>query len=311
MQCPNKCNSKPYIHGRHGKQNTPRFKCSRCGRTFSESKKTCAALNIPSATIYRILSCLTEGCGIRATARLNDVHPETVLKVLRIAGTKAAMVLDDELRNVRASFVQIDEVWTFVKKKQRSITPGDHPDYGDQWAFLAITENKLIANYALGKRDPETASDFITSLRERIPGTFQLTADGWTVYVPLIEDVFGADIHFAQEVKDYGMIESGRERYSPSKLKSVKRTVVTGDPDPDMITTAHIERGNLTLRTRMRRFTRLASGFSKKKAYLAAALALHIFAYDFLTIHSTIRCTAAMAAGIVESVWTWADLFAN
>jgi len=94
-------------------------------------------------------------------------------------------------------------------------------------------------------------------------------------------------------------------------IKGVKRTVVTGDPDPDMITTAHIERGNLTLRTRMRRFTRLASGFSKKKAYLACALALHIFAYDFLTVHSTIKQTPAQASGLAESVWTWADLFAN
>ena len=149
-RCPQGCNSKPYIHGHHGKQNTPRFKCPRCGKTFSQSKRVCESLNIPKETVYRILSCLTEGCGVRATARLNQVHPETVLKVLRIAGEKAEGILDRKLRNIRATQVQIDEAWTFVGKKQRSVRPDDHPDHGDQWCFLAITEHKLITAYALG-----------------------------------------------------------------------------------------------------------------------------------------------------------------
>src|SRR5215216_1773778 len=101
-RCPQGCNVRPNIHGHYGKQNAPR-----CGKTFSQSKKVCRSLNIPKETVYRILSCLTEGCGVRATARLNGVHPETVLKVLRIAGTKAEKVLDQKVRNVRASFVQI------------------------------------------------------------------------------------------------------------------------------------------------------------------------------------------------------------
>ena len=308
-QCPQGCNSKPYIHGRHGKQNTPRFKCPRCGKTFSQSKRVCESLNIPKETVYRILSCLTEGCGVRATARLNQVHPETVLKVLRIAGEKAESILDQKLRNIRATQVQIDEAWTFVQKKQRSVQPDEHPDHGDQWCFLAITEHKLITAYALGKRDPETAYIFISGLRDRVEGRFQLTSDGWRVYVPIIEYVCGGSVDYGWEIKDYGTAEESRERYSPSKLKTVKREVISGRPDMDAITTAHVERNNLTLRTRMRRLTRLASGFSKKKLYLACAFSLHLFAYNFITVHSSIRQTPAQAAGIAESVWTWADLF--
>lgn len=199
---------------------------------------------------------------------------------------------------------------SFTRKIATS-PPPDHPDYGDQWAFLAITEHKLITSYALGKRDHKTATGFITSLRERVAGRFQLTSDGWRTYIPIVEDAFGADIDYGWEIKDYGTTETGRERYSPSKLRSVQRIAVSGNPDMDMLTTAHVERGNLTLRTKMRRFTRLASGFSKKKAYLAAALALHIFAYNFSTVRSSIKKTPAQAAGIAESVWTWGDLFAN
>jgi len=73
--------------------------------------------------------------------------------VLRIAGERAESVLDRKLQNIRADLVQIDEAWTFVQKKQRSVRPDDDPEYGDQWAFLAITEHKLITAYALGKRE--------------------------------------------------------------------------------------------------------------------------------------------------------------
>ena len=151
----------------------------------------------------------------------------------------------------------------------------------------------------------------MSDLRERVTGRFQPTSDGWRVYFPIVEFVFGADIDYGIEVKDYGTAEETRERYSPSRLKSVQREIVSGRPDKDLITTAHVERNKLTVRTRMRRLTRLASGFSKKKAYLAAALALHIFACNFLTVHSSLKKTLAQASGLAENAWTWADLFAN
>lgn len=79
-----------------------------------------------------------------------------------IAGIKASIILDRELRDIRAEQIQIDEAWTFVQKKARRVTENDHPDHGDQWIFLAITEDELIPAYALGKRDPHTAFAFIT-----------------------------------------------------------------------------------------------------------------------------------------------------
>jgi transposase-like protein len=131
-RCPRGCDSKPYIHGCYGKQSTPRFKCPQCKKTFSpRTLKPCADLNISTDTIYRILTCLTEGTGIRATAKINDVHPATVLRVLKVASKRAAMILAHELRNVKASHIAIDECWTFLQKKQARVTPEDHPDFGD------------------------------------------------------------------------------------------------------------------------------------------------------------------------------------
>jgi hypothetical protein len=59
-----------------------------------------------------------------------------------------------------------------------------------------------------------------------------------------------------------------------------------------------------------RRFTRLTNGFSKKIDNHAASVALGYFAYNFIKIHSTLRTTPAMAAGVTNRLWDVADLVA-
>jgi hypothetical protein len=53
----------------------------------------------------------------------------------------------------------------------------------------------------------------------------------------------------------------------------------------------------------LRRFTRLTNAFSKKLENLKAALSLHFAWYNFCRVHSTLRVTPAMAAGVTETVW--------
>jgi hypothetical protein len=85
-------------------------------------------------------------------------------------------------------------------------------------------------------------------------------------------------------------------------------TVITGRPDPDHISTSYVERQNWTVRTTMRRYTRLSNGFSRKIENHMAAVAINYFAYNFIKIHSTLRTTPAMAAGVTNHVWDVADL---
>ena len=67
-------------------------------------------------------------------------------------------------------------------------------------------------------------------------------------------------------------------------------------------------RQNLTMRMSMRRFTRLTNAFSKKVENLRAAAHLHFAHYNFVRIHSTIRMSPAMAAGVEPTLWSIGEL---
>ena len=117
----------------------------------------------------------------------------------------------------------------------------------------------------------------------------------------------GGNVDYAQLVKVYA-----GERYSPSECIGAVPTVVRGDPDPWMICTSHIERQNLTMRTFLRRLTRLSLGFSKKLENLKHAVALHFAHYNFCRPHTTLTkahpnhypTTPAMAAGVADHPWS-------
>jgi hypothetical protein len=79
---------------------------------------------------------------------------------------------------------------------------------------------------------------------------------------------------------------------------------VIGNPDPEHVSTSYVERQNLTMRMRMRRFTRLTNGFSKKLENHAHMVALHLLHYNFARIHKTLRSTPAMAVGLSDHVWS-------
>jgi hypothetical protein len=53
----------------------------------------------------------------------------------------------------------------------------------------------------------------------------------------------------------------------------------------------------------IRRFTRLTNAFSKKVENHAAAFALFLMHYNFCRVHTTLRVTPAMQAGITDHIW--------
>ncbi|MEW8333491.1 MAG: IS1 family transposase, partial [Candidatus Thiodiazotropha sp.] len=155
-------------------------------------------------------------------------------------------------------------------------------------------------------RGAAAAREFIGDLAERITNRFQLTTDGHKVYVDAVEEAFGADIDYAMLIKIYGKSQGKNDetRYSPAECTGTEVRVISGNPDSNHVSTSFVERQNLTMRTNIRRFTRLTNAFSKKVENHMHAISLHFMYYNFCRIHKSLRVTPAMEAGISDHVWT-------
>jgi hypothetical protein len=146
-------------------------------------------------------------------------------------------------------------------------------------------------------------------LRSRLANRVQLTTDGHRAYRSAVEEAFGDDIDYAMLVKLYGEApDAMKGRYSPADCIGTRKSAITGNPDRDHVSTSYVERQNLTMRMSMRRFTRLTSAHSKKLENHGYAVALHVMFYNFVRMHSTLRMSPAMAAGVSDRLWDMADI---
>ena len=256
------------------------------------------------------INCLVEGNLIRSTERMTDTHRDTIMRLLVQVGGGCAALMDCEMHDLPCRRLQVDEIWAYVQKKQRWVTPDDDRGrVGDMWTFVALdADTKLVPTYRVGKRNLVTASAFMADLSARLANRVQLSSDALSAYVEATERAFGANVDYGQLVKFYEAEPIGPGRYSPPRVTSAQRSVIAGSPDQEHISTSYIERQNLTMRMSMRRFTRLTNAFSKKVENLCAAVAVHFAHYNFVRIHRTLRVTPAMAAGISDRLWSLEEL---
>jgi IS1 family transposase len=243
---------------------------------------------------------------VRSTARLVGVEHKTVLRVLLRVGKRCQRLLDEKMRGIYSRYIQVDEMHGYVQVRQKNLDPTRHnPEtQGEQYVFIAIdAETKLIPAFLVGKRNAANAYYLMQDLKDRLGNRVQMTTDGFKPYVNAVDDTFGADVEFAQLVKIYSGDESNRERHSPSEIVEAVPVPITGTPNRYHISASHVERQNLTVRMQLRRFTRLTNAFSKKLENMKAALAVHFAWYNFCRVHSTLRVTPAMAAGLATEIW--------
>jgi IS1 family transposase len=261
----------------------------------------------------KIIGMLVEGNSLRATSRMADVSINTVTKLLVDMGKAAAAFHDQNVRNVRVRRLQADEIWCFVGAKAKNVTPEQKAmGWGDVWTWTAIdADTKLCLSYLVGGRDAGWALDFMEDCASRIKGRVQITTDGHRAYLEAVEGAFGMDVDYAQLQKIYGAPDAAEaRRYSPAQCIGCDMKTVSGNPDPQHVSTSFVERQNLTMRMGMRRFTRLTNGFSKKIDNHAHMVALHFLYYNFGRIHKTLRVTPAMEAGISDHVWSLEEIAA-
>jgi IS1 family transposase len=286
----------------------------------------------------QVLHTLLEGSSIRSTERLTGVHRDTICRLLVNFGQRCREFMDSRLRGLTLDHIEVDEIWTFVAKKQARLTPDEKAecfDVGDMYLWTCLdAETKLVASFLVGKRSADNARRLMKDLASRLvfPGSHasdphawqaggyiqitQISTDGFSAYPEAVDLAFGPYAKYGQIIKDYRNANQPG-RYAPPEMVGTERKAVYGlrPTEEWTICTSHVERHNLTIRTLMKRFTRLCLGFSKKLENLEAACAMFLAYYNFYWrtrkpgTSGRYRVPAAMAAGVVPNLWTFEDLF--
>lgn len=308
------CGGRTIGWGKDRLKNPRRF-CKACKVSFSvipPKPLGTMRLSLDKATLC--VSLLTEGSSIRSTERVTGVHRDTICRLLLVVGGKCSDLLGRLIQAVPVADVQCDELWSFVgmKEKTKARKKVTDPELGDAYTFLAVERtSKLLLAHHVGRRTSEDANIFAAKLSTAVNGErFQISTDGFEPYIGALENSFGGQIDFAQIIKSFsGNGLDSERRYSPPSIIGMEKRVICGNPEESKVCTSHVERLNLHVRMMSRRFTRLTTGFSKKRANLKAAVALFAASYNLCWAHKTLKgCTPAMAAGLVRKPWTVADL---
>jgi IS1 family transposase len=220
--------------------------------------------------------------------------------------------MDAKMRGLTCHFLQFDEIWGFIGKKEKHLSFSDDPTLGDVWTFCAIdAETKLMPAYKVGKRNHATANAFVSDVASRLKNRPQISSDGMRAYVEAVENAFGMNVDFGMIIKSYGTDKGEHHqerRYSAPEVTSMQKMAIVGHPEMDLVSTSHIERLNGTTRLHMRRLTRLTYAFSKKLEDFEVAVTVTLRVLQFVRSHGSLKMTRAMRAGVERTFWSVGDL---
>ncbi|OGO41348.1 MAG: hypothetical protein A2Z04_01830 [Chloroflexi bacterium RBG_16_57_9] len=294
------------------------FLCKGCRTRFSETQGTVFfGLKTPPETVCRALKALAEGLGIRATARVFYVEVDTVLLWLRRAGQHSEKVSAYLMRNLQVTHAQLDELWTFVRKKEKMLSAWEqlYTEYGDTWVWTVFDPvNKLVLALLVGEHEEAQAVGVLQRLKARLAESCLplFTSDQLPHYIQALLRVFGRWVQPARQgtrgplpkprleaPADLQYATVHKERQG-GRVVSVTTQVVFGRVDQFLaglkasgvgrkINTSFVERMNLTLRHLVSRLKRRGLNFSKKRAYLVWHLHLAVAYYHFVRPHRSLR----------------------
>jgi len=288
-----------------------------------------------------IARALTEGVGVRATARIMDVDKKTVLRVLARAADHAMRLSRSLLKNIAVSECQLDEMWSFIGKKEKHLDPIEKLEgvLGDAWIWIAFDPvHKLVLAHVIGKRTEPHAVALLEKVRAitaDMPSLF--TSDQLDQYTGALLKVYGNTVFppcrpgtgrppnpklvppegllYAQVVK----------QYKRNRLIGITRKVIFGDSEKlkdvlersvasNTINTSFVERNNGTVRHMDARCSRKTYRFSKNSKNHKRQFELSLAYYHLCLPHKTLtkrygRPTSPfMSAGITDHIWTMSEL---
>lgn len=270
-----------------------------------------------------VLAALVDGNSERAIERMTREKGEGIMQktigrfALRL-GRAAQNLHNARVCELVFALAELDEIWSYVKKKQSRVTPAEHAaGLGEAYTFVALAmPSRFVVTWKVGKRDGDTADAFIQDFRARCAVMPTLmTSDGFVPYIPAIGKHMGPGVTYAQTVKHY--TRSGRKdddhRYEPPRDPFVTKHAIFGAPNLDAATTAHLERFNGTTRHINGRMRRLCYAFSKDPERHAASVALHYVYYNFCWMPERrkdvpVTGTPAMRIGVTDHLWDLREL---
>lgn len=297
--------------------------------------------HLPQELFETVTRALTEGVGVRAAARILKVDKKTVLRVLARAADHAVKVSRSLLKGIVVTECQLDEMWSFIGKKEGHLEPLESLEriLGDAWIWIAFDAvHKVVIAHVVGKRTEPHAVALLQEVKRvtaRIPSLF--TSDQLDQYTSALLKVYGVsvtpprkpgpgrppqpklvppdDLLYAQVVKEY----------KRNRVASITRRVVFGDPQTlgvvlqrsevsHKINTSYVERINGTVRHLDARCSRKTYRFSKCTHNHQRQLALSLTYYHLCLPHKTLTkwhgraTTPFMAAGLTDHVWTVREL---
>lgn len=269
-----------------------------------------------------VLKLLSDGSSISTVSRFTGIHRDTCSRLMIRFSEGCKRLLDREMRDLVLHHIEVDEIWTYCRKKERKVTGAepDHGAIGDIYIFVALDEQtRLVPTYLVGRRDWGSTYAFILDLasrlkdmpdphesddhgyeKKRYPIITRISSDAFSSYEDAIALVFGPYVEYAQLVK---------KSIAKNGTMSIRKRQIQGKVPPEDVSTSLVERNNLTIRTLMKRLARRTLAFSKKLQNLEAAAALHFCNYNFCWMHKTLKTTPAAFAGVVPHPFTFRFLF--
>ena len=295
----------------------PRLLCNMCQGTFSSRHGTAYFGLHTEERIFTIaMRALAEGNSLRGTGRIVGVDKDTVCTWLDKTGRHCRAVTTYLFNNLHMTECQLDELWSFVHKKEGHLSALEKilMLYGDAWVWIAFApEWRLVPAFVIGKRVQENADLLIERLKAVSCGFMPLfTSDQLPHYPNALLHGYGikevivqipgqrgrkpkpkllppSDLLYAQVVK----------RRQRGRVVEVTKKVVFGCPETvqarlaastvsKTINTSFVERNNLTCRQCNARLSRKVLSFSKDLTWMEKHLWLSLSYYHFVLPHASL-----------------------
>jgi IS1 family transposase len=267
--------------------------------------------------IVRVIACLAEGLGIRGTARVFEVDPNTVLQWLVEAAEQLRAFSQHFLHDLRVRQVQLDEVFALlsaVKDGKVSETEAiERLERAPQWVWVAMDpESKLLLAIDVGSRTLAMAQLLVHHVAQVLaPDCAPLfLTDGFREYLTALLTHYG---QWVQPPRRQAHGPAPKPRWMPlpqllyaqvvktvrrRRLVRVRHRVVFGTLEAVQqvlaacgwqIQTAFVERLNLDIRQRVAAVGRRVTTLCKHEAGLRQQLVVFQSYHNFCLPHASLR----------------------